>query len=113
MIFQFKPFDKKATEGEAASIYYSRRRPLEDFPKAMTSIWSCSKEGCNGWIRNDYSFEDVPVCAQCKSPMINSMKNLPILLDSSYGVKMPAQVKIIKKDVPSDKLPLESGSGLA
>lgn len=68
-------------------MYYSRKRPLEDFPTEMTAIWSCTKEGCNGWMRNKYSFEEVPTCPQCKSPMISGMKNLPILLDSSYDSK--------------------------
>jgi hypothetical protein len=68
-------------------MYYSRKRPLEDFPNEMTDIWSCTKEGCNGWMRASYSFEDVPTCSQCHSPMISSVKSLPILLNSSYDLK--------------------------
>lgn len=60
-------------------MYYSRKRPLEDIPKEMTAIWSCTKEECNGWMRDNYSFEDVPTCPKCKSPMISNMKNLPII----------------------------------
>jgi hypothetical protein len=73
-------------------MYYSRKRPLEDFPKEMTAIWSCTKEGCNGWMRNSYSFEDVPTCMQCDSPMASSMKSLPILLGSSYDLKAALKV---------------------
>ncbi|WP_424768435.1 cold-shock protein [Paenibacillus sp. sgz302251] len=68
-------------------MYYSRKRPIADFPCEMTAIWSCTKEGCNGWMRDNYSFNDVPTCSQCLSPMNRSMKELPILQDS-YGLKM-------------------------
>ncbi|QHW31881.1 hypothetical protein GZH47_14250 [Paenibacillus rhizovicinus] len=65
-------------------MYYSRKKPIADLPTEMTPIWSCTKEGCNGWMRKNYSFEEVPTCAQCKSPMTNDMKELPILHESSY-----------------------------
>lgn len=68
-------------------MYFSRRRPLEDFPNEMTEIWSCINENCKGWIRDRFSFEDVPICSHCKSQMVSSVKNLPILLDSSYNIK--------------------------
>ncbi|WP_371264859.1 cold-shock protein [Paenibacillus sp. BC26] len=77
----------KANEGDDLLMYFSRKRPIEDLPNELTAIWSCTKEGCNGWMRNSYSFEDVPTCAQCKSPMINSMKDLPILHNSSSELK--------------------------
>jgi len=80
---------------------FSRRRPLEDFPTEMTAIWSCTREDCNGWMRNNYSFEDVPACPQCKSPMISSMKDLPILVDSSYGVKAAIKNMNEKRNVPA------------
>ncbi|MEK3883678.1 cold-shock protein [Paenibacillus sp. PL2-23] len=64
-------------------MYYSRKRPLEDLPMELTAIWSCTNKDCNGWMRNDYSFEDIPSCSQCKSPMTSSMKDLPILMGSS------------------------------
>jgi len=82
-------------------MYYSRRRPLEDFPTEMTAIWSCSREDCKGWMRNSYSFEEVPTCPQCKSPMISSMKLLPILLDSSYGVKTAMKNMNEKQSAPA------------
>lgn len=72
-------------------MYFSRKRTPEDYPTEMTAIWSCIKEGCNGWMRQGYSFEDVPTCAQCMSPMINSMKELPILFDSGLDRKAAAK----------------------
>ncbi|NBD24306.1 cold-shock protein [Paenibacillus glycinis] len=77
-------------------MYFSRKRPAEDYPNEMTAIWSCTKEGCNGWMRKNYSFEDVPTCTQCKSPMVHSMKELPILLDSKHDLK--AALKNMKTD---------------
>jgi len=60
---------------------------MEDLPKELTTIWSCTKEGCNGWIRASYSFEAIPVCAQCQSPMVRSMKVLPKLVSSDQELK--------------------------
>lgn len=65
----------------------SWKRPLENLPKEMTTIWSCTKEGCNGWIRASYSFEKVPVCAKCQSSMVKSEKILPKLFSSDQELK--------------------------
>lgn len=73
---------------------FSRKRSPEEYPTEMTAIWSCVKEGCNGWMRQSYSFENVPICAQCKSHMVNSMKELPILYDS--GLDRKAALKSMK-----------------
>lgn len=59
---------------------------MEDYPTEMTSVWTCTKEECNGWMRADYSFEDFPDCPQCHSPMVSSMKSLPVLVDSTYDL---------------------------
>ncbi|MCI3927009.1 cold-shock protein [Paenibacillus sp. TRM 82003] len=73
-------------------MYYSRRRPIEDLPCEPTAIWSCEKEACNGWMRDNYSFEAIPTCSQCGSPMNRGTKSLPVLQESGYDVK-----KAIKK----------------
>lgn len=62
-------------------------RPLENLPEEMTLIWSCTNEECNGWIRDSFSFEEVPVCAQCQSTMVRSQKVLPILISSDQQLK--------------------------
>ncbi|WP_028559372.1 cold-shock protein [Paenibacillus pinihumi] len=69
-------------------MYYSRKKPVGDYEQEMTAIWSCTQESCNGWMRDDFSFEVVPTCSQCNSPMLRSMKSLPVLINSSYGNKM-------------------------
>ncbi|WP_313996878.1 cold-inducible protein YdjO-related protein [uncultured Paenibacillus sp.] len=54
----------------------------------MTTIWSCVKEECNGWIRASFSFNEVPICSHCKSSMISSKKILPILISSDQQIKL-------------------------
>jgi hypothetical protein len=61
-------------------------------------IWSCTNEGCNGWMRDSFSFKEVPVCLQCKSPMVSSEKNLPVLMSSDQ------EVKRFKKKQQKDKV---------
>lgn len=68
-------------------MHYSWGKQLENLPEEMTEIWSCKKEGCNGWMRAGFSFKDVPVCAQCQSAMVSSRKSLPILFTSGDDVK--------------------------
>jgi hypothetical protein len=69
-------------------LSYSWNKPLENLPEEMTAIWSCTKEGCNGWIRDNFSFKDVPVCSQCASSMVSSNKILPILVSSDQQIKL-------------------------
>lgn len=71
--------------GEA--VYYSRKRMMDDHPVVLTDIWSCSKEGCNGWMRFEYSFLAAPECALCLAPMVRGVRELPVLLDSTYDRK--------------------------
>ncbi|MFD2330178.1 cold-shock protein [Cohnella sp. GCM10020058] len=66
---------------------YSWNKPLENLPEEITTIWSCTKNGCKGWIRDNFSFEDVPTCMICKSVMVRSEKVLPILISSDHELK--------------------------
>lgn len=66
---------------------YSRRLPVEEIPKAETEIWSCSSDGCNSWMRGNFTFEAEPTCTQCQSPMVKETKMLPVLVNTN----MPAQ----------------------
>lgn len=66
---------------------YSRKPTIEELPEAMTAIWTCIGESCNGWMRANFSFEDEPTCPYCHSEMVSGMKSLPILVNSNrnYG----------------------------
>ncbi len=66
---------------------YFRRKSLEDLPQENTKIWACRKEGCKGWIRDNFAFEYVPTCHLCHSPMISSVKMLPLLANSNIDMK--------------------------
>jgi hypothetical protein len=66
---------------------YFRRKSLEELPQENTMIWSCQKEGCKGWIRDNFAFEYEPTCLQCLSPMISSEKMLPLLANSNKDMK--------------------------
>lgn len=77
-------------------MYYSRKR-LEDIPQEMTEIWSCTHEGCKGWMRDNFAFAAVPTCPQCHSTMKNSMRELPVLVNTREDQKM------LKKGIQIEK----------
>jgi hypothetical protein len=66
-------------------MYNSRNKIVEDLPMENTRIWSCSKEGCKGWMRDNFSFETSPVCCLCESEMHSDMRMLPILVNSNHN----------------------------
>jgi hypothetical protein len=66
---------------------YFRRKSLEDLPEENTMIWTCEKEDCKGWIRDNFAFAYVPTCHQCFSPMVSSVKMLPLLANSNKDMK--------------------------
>lgn len=67
---------------------YFRKKSLEDIPEENTRIWSCKKEGCKGWMRDNFAFDYVPTCRQCHSPMVSSLKMLPLLVNSNGDLKL-------------------------
>lgn len=66
---------------------YSRKKSFEEMEKEETAVWSCSKEGCKGWMRDNFAFEVVPTCHLCQSPMIKGVKSLPILVNTNQDQK--------------------------
>jgi hypothetical protein len=76
---------------------YYRAKPAEDVPMENISIWACTKEGCKGWMRDNFAFEYVPTCRLCESTMVRSTKMLP-LLENPNG-----DLKLIKKGVQIDR----------
>lgn len=68
-------------------MYYSRKRPMADLLCEVTPIWSCTKDGCNGWMRENYTFQESPTCSQCLSPMIRTTREIPVLTGSGFGIK--------------------------
>lgn len=64
-----------------------RKKSLEEIPQADTTVWSCTKEGCNGWIRDNFAFEHIPTCRLCSSPMVADTKLLPLIVNSNGDLK--------------------------
>lgn len=59
------------------------RRNNEPIPEENTEVWTCSNEDCNGWMRDNFSFEAKPTCPLCHSKMTSSDKVLPVLVNNS------------------------------
>lgn len=55
---------------------FNGKKSIEEVPKENTPIWSCTKEGCNGWMRANFTFEHLPTCPLCTSPMASDSKML-------------------------------------
>ena len=64
-------------------MYYSRKKPVEEAPDELTSIWSCSSEDCKGWMRDNFSFSEAPVCVLCQSPMVKGERMLAAVVNTS------------------------------
>lgn len=56
---------------------FSRKPQVVDIPEEMTDIWTCSSEGCNCWMRNNFTLRDEPECAVCGAPMDRGARMLP------------------------------------
>lgn len=65
---------------------YSRKRSLEDLPVENTPVWSCEKEGCIGWMRDNFTFESVPTCPLCHSVMVRTERLLPLLTNMNTSM---------------------------
>lgn len=64
-----------------------KRIPIEELPHENTKIWTCKKDLCKGWIRDDFAFMHVPTCHLCHSPMISSHKMLPLITNTNIDMK--------------------------
>lgn len=70
---------------------YYRGKPVEDLPHEETMIWTCKNDDCNGWIRDNFAFANVPVCHLCHSLMVSSVKMLPLLVNTNKDMKTKKQ----------------------
>jgi hypothetical protein len=73
---------------------YSRKKTFEELPEEITAIWSCTQEGCNGWMRDNFAFAIEPTCPKCQSKMASGTKSLPTLVNTSRDQKN------LKKGIP-------------
>ncbi|MNW28457.1 hypothetical protein D3C74_52830 [compost metagenome] len=66
-------------------MYNSRKKPMEETPEEITVVWSCTSESCNGWMRDNFSFDVQPSCSLCGSPMAKGEKKLCVLVNNSFS----------------------------
>ncbi|WP_127587645.1 cold-shock protein [Paenibacillus koleovorans] len=64
-------------------MYYSKKRPLEEVHEVLTSIWACPAPACKGWMRDNFTFSNAPVCPHCKSVMVKTERMLATLVNTS------------------------------
>lgn len=55
------------------------RKPSEPIPEELTVVWKCCQDECIGWMRDKFSFENIPVCPLCSSVMTKDTMMLPIV----------------------------------
>ncbi|WP_181438691.1 cold-shock protein [Paenibacillus sambharensis] len=63
-------------------MYYSRKK-VEEVPEELTEVWSCTNDGCNGWMRDNFAFAVEPTCQLCQSPMTKEARMLPQLVNTN------------------------------
>lgn len=74
---------------------YHRKKSLEELPQENTAVWLCTNEGCKGWMRDNFAFDDMPTCRICQSLMERSMKVLPLLENCNGDLKkIPKGIRI-------------------
>lgn len=64
-----------------------RKKTLEEIPEEMTAVWTCSSENCNGWMRDNFTFDYSPVCPLCAATMVKGTKVLPLLVNNNNDIK--------------------------
>ncbi|RAV19332.1 cold-shock protein [Paenibacillus contaminans] len=66
---------------------YYRKKSSEPVAEEVTAVWSCTKDGCKMWMRDNFSFKYIPSCPACNIPMVSSTKMLPLLVNSNNNLK--------------------------
>lgn len=60
---------------------YNRKKPIEPLPEENTKVWACATEGCNSWMRDNFTLEQVPTCFICHTPMVSEERMLPQIVN--------------------------------
>ncbi|GIP32586.1 cold-shock protein [Paenibacillus sp. J2TS4] len=55
------------------------RKTFEEIEQKETEVWSCTSPECNGWMRQDFSFTDIPACPLCQNTMEKEARMLPVV----------------------------------
>ncbi|EGL16894.1 cold-shock protein [Paenibacillus chitinolyticus] len=65
-------------------MHYSKKN-MEPVPEEEITVWACSQESCVCWMRENFSFNQVPLCPICKSEMVKQVKMLPVLTNHNHN----------------------------
>ncbi len=57
-------------------MYNSRKKPMDEIPEEITTVWNCASDTCNGWMRDNFAFSVEPTCPICGSAMVKGEKKL-------------------------------------
>ncbi|MEE8673501.1 MAG: cold-shock protein, partial [Heyndrickxia faecalis] len=44
-----------------------------------TTVWACTNDDCNGFMRENFTFEEKPHCPLCHSDMKKEVRVLPVI----------------------------------
>lgn len=47
--------------------YFNNQK--EPVPEVETTVWACTNDDCNGFMRENFTFEEKPHCPLCHSDM--------------------------------------------
>jgi hypothetical protein len=83
LIFTNSLTEYRFTTKNTGGVWLFPKKVVEEIPEEDTSIWSCSNDDCFGWMRDDFSFENVPTCPLCHSEMSQNIRLLPILVNNT------------------------------
>ncbi|MEC5268809.1 cold-shock protein [Heyndrickxia coagulans] len=57
--------------------YFNNQK--EPVPEVETTVWACSNDDCNGFMRENFTFEEKPHCPLCHSDMKKEVRVLPVI----------------------------------
>ncbi|MDZ5711871.1 cold-inducible protein YdjO-related protein [Jeotgalibacillus haloalkalitolerans] len=58
-----------------------QRKPTEEIQKEQTDVWECSADGCNVWMRDNFSVkgQEKQECPICGSDMVKGSRNIEVV----------------------------------
>lgn len=62
---------------------YFAKKAVEPIEEEETDVWACDNDDCACWMRDNFSFEESPICPLCQSKMSKDTRMLPVLQNYS------------------------------
>ncbi|WP_066192221.1 MULTISPECIES: cold-shock protein [Gracilibacillus] len=56
------------------AYFNNQKEPVKN---VETNVWVCESNDCQGWMRENYSFDEKPKCPICQSNMEKEVRVLP------------------------------------